>query len=350
MTWTSPSTNPPFRGTTVKTNPLMCAAFLCLAGAPAVRAADWEATATDLLHQEKPGYGGLSGMLVDHATGDLYVYLSERGFYRSKNQGKTWARLEHGPTKGRTEQPGCLQLDPSGKSKRLVAATVYGGPLALGALDGGDWKFLDNKSNHIDWCAVDWSDPGLKLILALKHESGGTLLGSVDGGKTFTEVGKGYGPAWIFDSNTAVVAEAKTKDKPKPGLLRTVDGGKTFKPCADFSATALPKPRGDALYWLTDSALIRTTDAGQTWEKVSDVKDGRYGPIFGKDAKHLFVLTNAGVIESTDGGATLSKPIAPPADLKGVSALTWLEYDPVNDLLYLMKMGSDLYRLQRGTK
>jgi hypothetical protein len=33
-----------------------------------------------------------------------------------------------------------------------------------------------------------------------------------------------------------------------------------------------------------------------------------------------------------------------------VSVLTWMEYDPVNDVLYVMKMGSDLYRLERGRK
>jgi hypothetical protein len=54
------------------------------------------------------------------------------------------------------------------------------------------------------------------------------------------------------------------------------------------------------------------------------------------------------VIESTDSGATWTKPIAVPKELKGVSALTWLEYDPKNDLLYVMKMGSDLYKLPRG--
>ena len=81
----------------------------------------------------------------------------------------------------------------------------------------------------------------------------------------------------------------------------------------------MPKWRDGALYWLVDGALIRTTDAGKTWDKISDVKDGRYGPIFGKDAKQMFVLTGAGVVESTDGGATWSKPIAPPAALKGVS-------------------------------
>jgi photosystem II stability/assembly factor-like uncharacterized protein len=104
------------------------------------------------------------------------------------------------------------------------------------------------------------------------------------------------------------------------------------------------------VYWLTEGGLVRTTDTGKTWEKVSEVKDGRYGPIFGKDAKHFFLLTGAGVAESTDGGATWSKPLAPPADFKGISALTWIEYDPVHDLLYLMKMGSDLYRLERGSK
>ena len=69
---------------------------------------------------------------------------------------------------------------------------------------------------------------------------------SRDGGKTFEEIGKGHGPAYIFDKDTAVVAEAKTKDKPKPGLLRTTDGGKTFQPSGDYAATALPKSRDGA--------------------------------------------------------------------------------------------------------
>jgi hypothetical protein len=61
----------------------------------------------------------------------------------------------------------------------------------------------------------------------------------------------------------------------------------------------------------------------------------------------MFVLTKAGVVESTDGGATWSKPVPPPKAMKGTGGLSWLEYDPKNDVLYLMKMGSDLYRLAR---
>ena len=69
---------------------------------------------------------------------------------------------------------------------------------------------------------------------------------------------------------------------------------------------------------------------------------------FGKDGKHLFVLTRAGIVESSDGGASWGKPVAPPADFKGISDLTWMDYDPVHDVLYLMKMTSELYRLERG--
>ena len=102
------------------------------------------------------------------------------------------------------------------------------------------------------------------------------------------------------------------------------------------------------LYWLVEGALLATTDHGESWKKLGAIKDGRYGPIFGKDAKHLFVLTAAGVAESSDGGASWSKPVEPPKDLKGIGTLTWLEYDPKHDVLYLMKMGSDLFKMPRN--
>jgi photosystem II stability/assembly factor-like uncharacterized protein len=329
----------------IRTNRLALAAFFL--GVGVAPAADWEPTTTELVKAEKPGYGGLCGVVVDHATGDVFIDLSEKGLYRSGDQGKTWKK--HGPlVKGRTEWPGCLALDPTGKSRTMVLATVYNGPTAVSD-DGGDtWAFMDNKCSHVDWCALDLTRRERSFVLALKHESGGLLIASHDGGKTFTEVGKGYGPAWVFDDKTAVVAEMKTKERPKPHLLRTADGGRTFQEVGDHTATALPRERDGTLYWLVDGALLATTDQGTGWKKLSDLKDGRYGPVFGKDARQMFVLTKDGIVESTDGGATWGKTLAPPKELKGVSALTWIDYDPKNDVLYVMKMGSDLYRLTRG--
>lgn len=313
----------------------------------------WQAVLGDFPKAEKAGFGGLCGICVDQASGDVFINISDKGFYRSTDGAKTFKRISDTQPKGRTEEPGCFLIDPTGKSKKLVTALVYGSPISVSSDGGATWKMMDGKSGHVDWCAVDWTDPDMKFVLALKHEAGGLLLASQDGGKTFTEVGKGYGTGWVFDNQTAVVAEAKTKDRPKPNLVRTSDGGKTWKPCGEYSpvginsAQALPKWHDGALYWLVDGAIIASTDKGENWKKVCDFKDGRYGPIFGKDTKQMFVLTQAGIVETTDGGATWSKPIAPPAPLKG-GGLTWLDYDPKSDSLYIMKMGSDLYKLARG--
>lgn len=303
----------------------------------------WQPVTAGLIAREKPGFGGLCGVVVERSTGHVFIDLSDRGLFRSSDQGQTWERHGQDPVKGRTETPGCLQLDPTGRSRRILFPTVYGGPVGIGATDGGGWQFMSPKASHVDWCAMDWTGSEPKLVLALKHESGGLLLLSRDGGRTFDEAGKGYGPAWVFDAGTAVIA-AKSPDRPTAAIHRTTDGGKTFEPAADYAPVALPRWHGDALYWLVAGALVKTTDRGAHWTKVCEIKDGQYGPVFGKHPGDLFVLTRAGILASADAGATWSKPIAVP-DWKGASPLTWLDYDPIGDVLYAMKMGSELYKL-----
>jgi photosystem II stability/assembly factor-like uncharacterized protein len=317
---------------------------------------DWQPIATALLKSEKTGFGGLCGLVVDHRTGDLWVNLSDRGMFHSSDLGKTWKRASDAQPRGRTETPGCWLLDPTGRTGTMVTALVYGAPVAISTDRAATWKYLNNKSSHIDWCAVDWTDPDMKFVLVLKHESGGLLLVSTDGGKSFSEAGKGYGPGWVFDGRTAVVATVRRGEMPRPQLMRTTDGGKTFQPSSDHSpvgrnsAQALPRWHAGTLYWLVEGGLIATSDRGETWKKLGAIKDGQYGPVFGREARQMFVLTKAGVIESTDGGATWSKPLPPPGAMNGTGGLTWLEYDPTNDMLYLMKIGSDLYRLARAKK
>jgi hypothetical protein len=313
----------------------------------------WQGTLGDLVKTENAGFGGLCGMVVDPTNGTIWINISDRGFYRSDDQARTFHRISDKQPRGRTETPGCFQLDPTGASQRLMTALVYGSPISVTEDAGATWRSFDARSSHVDWFAVNWSDPNLNFILTLKHESGGLLLASRDGGTTFTEIGKGYGPGWVFDDKIAVVAQARSRDRPKPNLMRTTDGCKTWQPCGAYSpvgansAQALPKWHGGALYWLVEDALIVSEDKGETWKKAANVKDGRYGPVFGKDPKQMFVLTGSGLIETLDGGATWSKPIAPPKELKGVGGLTWLAYDLKNDVVYLMNMGSDLFKLSR---
>ncbi len=309
----------------------------------------------DFIKNEQAGFGGLCGIVVDHDRGTVWINVSDRGFYRSDDHAKSFKRISDKQPKGRSESPGCFTLDPTGMSQRMLTALVYGSPVSASDNQGATWKSFNSKSSHVDWCAIDWSDPEMKFVLALKHESGGLLLASHDGGKTFAEIGKGFGPGWVFDRQTAVAVRVKSRSHSTADLVRTTDGGKTWKLCAEFSpvgvgsAQALPKWHGGKLYWLVKDSLIDSDDQGASWRTLADIKRGRYGPVFGKD-RQMFVLVDSGVIESLDGGKSWSKPIAPPKGLKGVGGLTWLECDPKNDLLYIMKMGSDLYRLARKNK
>lgn len=313
----------------------------------ATKAQEWVPVTTDLLKAEKTGFGGLCGVVVHAPSSDVIINLSDRGLFRSKDQCKTWQRMGSVELKGRTETPACLMIDPIGQ-KRLVSALVYGSPLIVSNDIGETWTALSPKSMHVDWCAVDWSDDKLGFILTLKHEADGLLLVSRDSGKTFDEIGKGYGPAWIFDSQTAVVSEAKSKSNPKPGLLRTTDAGKTFERIGDAAARALPRYHGGTVYWLMTDSLIASSDKGQTWKQLSAVKDGICGPVFGKNGEHLFVLTQAGIRESKDGGVNWQPAIALPAAMKGAGSLSWVEYDARHDTLYVTKMGSELFQWRRG--
>ncbi len=76
----------------------------------------------------------------------------------------------------------------------------------------------------------------------------------------------------------------------------------------------------------------------ETWEQVCASNS--------KDSKHIFDLTKGGIKESTDSGATWSKPIPLPKDFV-VTSETWLQYDAKHDTLYLMQAGGDLYKLAR---
>lgn len=256
---------------------IICVLFLFTHGELLSAAdSDWQPVATDLLQREKTGFGGLCGLVVDHQTGDLFANLSDRGMFHSADQGQTWKRVSETQPKGRTETPGCLLLDPTMKTNRMVTALVYGSPLSVSSDRAATWKLADGKSSHIDWFAVDWTDPELRFVMALKHEAGGLLLASSNGGQSFSELGKGYGTGWVFDNQTAVVAQAKSKEQPQPNLMRTTDRGQTFQSCGEFSpvgansAQALPKWNDGTLYWLVDGGLIATTDNGATWNKIGE--------------------------------------------------------------------------------
>ena len=158
---------------------------------------------------------------------------------------------------------------------------------------------------HVDWCVADWSRPGNEVPARAQARVGRNAASLARRRQELRRNRQGAWPGLGLRCQHSRRRAAKSKDRPIGSLLRTTDGGKSFEPAGEYAPTSLPRWHGDALYWLANNALIKTTDQGATWQKVSDRKDGRFGPVFGKDAMQMFVLTGAGVVESTDGGANL---------------------------------------------
>lgn len=288
---------------------------------------------------KKPGYpggGGTGGVAVDPVSGDVYVVALDHGIWKSADKGGTFERVDGKAIGGRCETGFALEMDPAGK--RLMCFMIYG-PSAR-TLDGGKtWQ--PSKLSHLDFGSVDWSDPEAKNMIAIKHESGGELATTVDGGVTWKLLGKGFIQVGIFDGGILMATKAD-------GIQRSADGGQTWTKVSDI------KPAGGAMhvfkgngYWTSSAGLLVSKDKGLTWAVQGGAIKAYAGPYFGKDETHIFVGTKEGLQESTDAGATWKLITAPPPGFPAGPVGPNYAFDPANNILYASSMGKQAFKFCR---
>ena len=95
-------------------------------------------------------------------------------------------------------------------------------------------------------------------------------------------------------------------------------------------------------------ALFITASRAADWQPITTAllaqeKTG-YGGLCGVVVDHA---TGQIIVNLSDRGTFTSSDHCGPKELKGIGGLTWLEYDPKNDVLYIMKMGTELFAMQR---
>jgi outer membrane protein assembly factor BamB len=325
---------------------LVALAALAL-GLPISRAADpadapkvaWEnisdsVVATLAAESKKPGQAGpAAGVACDPTTGDVYMLITEQGLWKSADHGANFQRVDNKTISGRCETGYALDVNPAGKA--VAVFPVYGSA-ALTTDAGKTWQ--KSKEWHIDSIALDWDS---LTLLALKHESGGNLIYSADAAKSWTSLGKGYSAMGLFDPKTLVASKGK-------GILRSTDAGKTWDSVSEL------KPTGQAMrvrngigYWLAADGLLISKDKGLTWSLLGTSIKATMGPWFGKDATHLIVLSKQGISESTDDAKTwkLVTPLPPKFD---GGLMTCLAYDSAADIFYISHMTFPTYRYNRG--
>src|SRR4051812_13109610 len=175
--------------------------------------------------------GGCCGTVCDIKTGDVYVVIPGHGLWRSSNHGKTFARADDNHVGGRCETSFSINPDPAGGR---FACFMLDGHCAWTTDSGKTWTSMKEMGRNWDYAAVDWSTDTVKNIFAEQHEVGGKAYLSNDGGQSWK-----------------LLFEDKEFDK---------TGGLGI-----FDAKTLVRTR-------SGTGIERSTDAGATWTKVSDLQ------------------------------------------------------------------------------
>lgn len=284
----------------------------------------------------KPGYAGpTAGVAVDPADGAVYLVVNDLGLYKSTDHGATFVRCDGKAVGGRCETGFAVDADPKGR--RLAVFVVYGSSATTG--DGGK-TWTASKVSHVDVVAVDWADA--KTLLALRHEAGGLITLSTDGGQTWKDLEKGFKGLGVFDARTFVA----TKEKEK-GIFRSTDAGATWTKVSDLDPAGLAmRAAGGVGYWTSAAGVLVSKDKGATWSVLGSPVKAYQGPYFGKDARHLVVVGDEGFQETTDGGRTW-KVVAPLPEGIRADRMTLCAWDARAGIFYVSRMTKHTFRYIR---
>ncbi|HET6250138.1 MAG TPA: hypothetical protein VFE47_20775 [Tepidisphaeraceae bacterium] len=278
-----------------------------------------------------------AGVGVDRTNGDVYLMANNIGICKSTDQGQTFALVSGTDVTGRFETGCGINIDPAGG--RLMCFSIYGS-CAYSADAGKTWT--KSTLSHLDYGAVDWSDTG-KALLAVGHESGGKLVYSEDAGVKWKTLGKDYWAVGLFDHKTLLASIEK-----KDGIVRSTDGGVIWNKVSEekVACPVMVVFKGTG-YWLGEHGLLESKDQGATWTNAGALPKGAcLGPMFGKDAGHMVVGAADGLYETKDGGKTweYAVPLAP--EIKVLKGAKFANYgwDPNKNIFYASQMTKPAYK------
>jgi photosystem II stability/assembly factor-like uncharacterized protein len=311
----------------------------------------WVSVSDDVIAQlqkdgKKVGYPGLTaGVTVDPASGDVYMVVCDQGLWKSVDGARTFQRIDNHAIGGRCETGFALDFDPAGT--RLACFMIYG---ACACTPDAGKTWTGWKTNHIDFGATDWEVTG-KAHLGLRHESGGILCLSTDDGQSWKNLGKqtadkkipkedrGYTALGMFDADTLLASRGD-------GILRSTDGGEHWAKVSDakLAAPVMRIHKGIG-YWMSDAGVLASKDKGATWAILWPVK-AVFGPYFAKDDQQIVIVGKDGFQRSTDGGSSW-KSAAPLPTGFGVGHVgPNYAWDSIHDVYYASSMGKPTMRFE----
>ncbi len=251
-----------------------------------------------------------SGRVIDLAVNpnnrsQYYIATPGGGVWKTNNAGVTYSSVFDNEG---SSSIGCITIDPTNSNTIWVGtgennnqrSVAYGDGIYKSDDAGKSWKNMGLKnSEHIGKIVVDSRNPNIVYVAA-------------------------YGPLWSAGGDR--------------GIYKTTDGGKTWKNCLSISENTgcnevyIDPRNSDVLYACAhqrrrhvftyisggpESAIYKSTDAGNTWNKLSNgLPQGDVGRIglavspANPDIVYAIIEANEegkGVYKSVDRGASWEK-------------------------------------------
>jgi len=229
------------------------------------------------------------------ATGRLWSDSDERGVYKTTDGGKTWVKV----LTGANASTGCSMMSMDPKDPK----TLYAG---MWDFRRQGWTF---RSGGVDETAA----------------SGSGLFKSTDGGATWAEIDeksasglppKPYGriAVAVAPSNPKVVYAFIEAAKPKDGLYRSDDGGKTWT-AGDRSqnmiwrpfyfANLIVDPKDENKLFKVGGGLIVSSNGGRSFSGASAGAHGDFHVVWidPENSQHVITGDDGGLWYSYDGAS-----------------------------------------------
>jgi photosystem II stability/assembly factor-like uncharacterized protein len=279
----------------------------------------------------------VGAMAADPGAPASFWAATASGVFHTANGGVSWSRI--------SDASWAAALGDGGPGAMTAASGVLyvkaGGRLLASADGGAAWQVAYDAGPENTISAVGATASGAGgVYVAVFGSRGVELLGSVDGGRTWTALAgpwdQLYGIWQIAVSPGAVYVSTGNRDL---GLLRSADGGATWQavlggtPGVSLGVNALQAdPRLPHTLWVgAEDALWITRDDGATWRRRPPAP-GALAAV-DPEAHVLYAVgsdfsSSAKLWRSLDGGATWRQALSTPGTDTPPARVAWRPGDP----------------------
>jgi uncharacterized protein (TIGR03437 family) len=267
-------------------------------------------------HVGSPGPFPVYSVTVDASTHMVYAGTNGGGFWTSPDGGVTWQ-----PTGLSNGMVLSLAVDPGG--------ILYAGTNSVGAQvsrdHGATWTTVNAGLDTVNKFAYGlWIDPSNGKKILVGNEAMYGLIGSQDGGATWSVAGQGFtgrgsrGVAFDPSDSQRIYAGAMIGN----GFFKSTDGGLTWSlrkfgsPAVYVIAVAVDPSSPNAVYVGTQNeGFFRSENYGETWESIGRGLSGAitYLTVDPTDRGRLFACTATAFYLSEDGGNSWTNVLNFPA-------------------------------------